>query len=151
MVNAEEQLPTGLRARVEAVLTRLQPNGVVSRTNGLFVAHSAAHARKFLLAEPNPEDAPIFVYEVDVPKLVGLPMVLVDRIAQSVNDPVVDEIAAEYWNPIESWRFLESVVDKMVVVAVCTNPDLIALSCAQIDYDSDRTRAIQLWPLKPSP
>lgn len=150
LVTAEDRLPTESRARVEEVLTRLKPRDVVSRTSGLFVAHSAAHAKKFLLAEPNPHGARIHVYEVVVPGSMGLPMALVDRIAKSVDDPLVDEIAAEYWTPTESWKFLESVVAEMEIVGICADIDLIALALATMDYDLDRSRAMQRWPLRSS-
>lgn len=77
-------------------------------------------------------------------------MALVDRIAKSVDDPLVDEIAAEYWTPTESWKFLESVVAEMEIVGICADIDLIALALATMDYDLDRSRAMQRWPLRSS-
>ncbi len=150
IVKAEERLPLGLRARVEAVLTELQPHDVISRTNGLCVAYSPAHAKRYLQAEPNPQMLPIHVYEVIVPSLFGLPMALVDCIAESIDHALVYEMAAEYWHPTEKWYFLESVVDEMEIIAVCNCIDLVALTCAQMDYERDKNRASERWPLQAS-
>lgn len=132
------------------MLTRLQPHDAISRASGLCVAHFAAHAKRYLLAEPNPEGLAIHVYEVMVPRLSGLPMVLIDCIAQSIDHSLVYEMAAEYWNPTEKWHFLESVVDEMEIVAVCNDIDLMALTCAQMAYERDTNIASERWPLQSS-
>jgi len=121
---------------------------MISRANGLCVAHSAAHAMRYLQAEPNPQGSPIHVYEVMVSKLAGFPMVIVDCIAKSINHPLIYDMAAEYWNPTKKWQFLESIVDEMEIVAVCTDIDLRALTCAQLDYDLDKKCARERWPLQ---
>ncbi len=149
-MKAEERLSIGLRAQVEAVLTQLQPQEMISRTNGLCVAYSAAHAMRYLQAEPNPQGSPIHVYEVMVPRLVGLPMALVDYIAKSINHPLVYDIAAEYWNPTQKWLFLEGIVNEMEIVAVCSEIDSMALICAYLDYDNDVRRANERWSLQAS-
>jgi hypothetical protein len=150
IIQAEERLSIGLRAQVEAVLTQLQPHDMISRTNGLCVAHSAAHAMRYLQAQPNPQGSPIYVYEVMVPRLAGLPMVLVDCIARSINHSLVYDIASEYWNPTEQWQFLESIVDEMEIVAVCSEIDPMALTCACLDYNNDYRRANERWQLPAS-
>ena len=137
-----EQIPSiGLRAQVEAALTRFQPHAMISCANGLCVAHSAAHAMRYLQAEPNPQSSPIHVCEVMVSKIAGLSMVLVDFIPKSINHPLIYNMATEYRNLTEKWRFLESIVDEMEIVAACNDIDPIALSCAQLDYYSDNRRA----------
>lgn len=148
IIKAKERPSIGLREQVEAVLTRFQPREMISRVNGLCVAHSAAHAKRYLQAEPNPKGSSIHVYEVMVPRLVGLPMALVDCIAESINHSLICEMASEYWKPTEKWRFLESIVDEMEIVAVCSDIDPMALICAQLDYESDKKRASERWPLQ---
>jgi hypothetical protein len=150
IVKAEERLPIKSRAQVEAVLKQLQPHGVISRTRGLFVAHSAAHAKRYLQAQPNPHMLTIHVYEVMVPRLADLPMALVDCIAKAIDHYPVNEMAAEYWNPTEEWNFLESVVDEMEIIAVCKDIDLMALACALMDYERDVKRASERWPFHAS-
>jgi hypothetical protein len=52
IIRAKERPTSGLQAQVEKLLTQHQPHDMISRTKGLFVAHSAAHAKIYLKAEP---------------------------------------------------------------------------------------------------
>lgn len=150
IVKAELRPVSGLRARVEAVLSQLQPHDVIPRIKGLCVAHSAAHALRYLQAEPNPQSLPIYVYRVMVPRLAGLPMALVDCIAISIDHSLVYEMAAEYWNPTERWKFLESIVDEMEIISICNDIGVVALTCAQADYQHDIHRANERWQFQAS-
>ena len=104
----------------------------------------------YLQAETNTQGLPIHVYEVMVPRLVGLPMALIDCIAESIGNSIAYDMAAEYWNPTENWKFLESVVDQMEIVSLCGDINTMALRCAHLDYQFDKNRANVRWKLQAS-
>lgn len=146
VLNGRRRTLSAAQSPVESILEHYRPSHASSRMAGLFVTDDPAHARKYLLAEPNPINAPIHVYKVELTPCDAHALVLVDRASQLINDARVAEIAAEYWQPQGTWRFLERIAPELKVVSEVTDTDIIALTSATLAYNGDRKQARTLWP-----
>lgn len=124
------------------------------RTNAVYACDSVVNAYIFASGENfmAESQSPIYCYEVEAAEFSKAPMALVGVLNRARDDiEVLQQIAAEYWNPIHSWRYWEYFSPSMKVIRAVPQPEIWDVVSAKFAYDADLRDATHRWNLSKPP
>lgn len=130
----------------EDALEAARAGRATSRQTAVYAANSPGNAARSLVSQPDPENRPVRVYQVDPSHTSPSPMALIGYMDdQREGFAKLAECIEEYWSPTKAWEFLEYVCEYMTVVADMGVLDEMELYSATEEYCNDRTMARDWW------
>jgi hypothetical protein len=126
-----------------AALEQSKPSGFPSRTICLFATDNLEFCYLFALKQQWAQDQ-ISIYEVEIENYRNAPMAIVHALQRRIErGQDGKDLIREYWNPENSWHFMEYFGHKMTISRQVDTPSINQLALT-MKYQSDADRAAQL-------
>lgn len=125
---------------IDDYLDSMKPQNAPSRKRVIYAFDSLANCGAFMVNNITDFN----YYKVEMKEPVACPMCLTDNLEEN-NSEKNATIAKEYWNPTESWKFLEYLSEEMTIVEILPPPNFIEVASGKMAYGSDRTLSNKLF------
>jgi hypothetical protein len=132
---------------IEEEFERLRRGRSVPRCEARFAMASGADCVRYLRAQQDYENRPMYLYRVKMQSPQRHPMALVDAARRNrEHQDRLREIVGEYWCPTRAWQFWEYLDRTMTILENLSLPDAAMVAGAAHRYNGDYDLAARIWP-----
>jgi len=130
---------------IDDILNDHKPKDAPQRNKTLFAFDFVGNCQAFFEKESCPSGTPKY-YKVKMVNPIKSPMCLTDliRILEK-ESPKVQEIAQEYWNPKQNWKYYEYLSAEMEIIEILATPSQETLNIGKANYLNDTTLRNRLF------